>query len=97
MSDSNHGTNQNKEIYFDPNFLKIDLEKLRIFITVLEEHEQNCERDEKFPEAAITRDKIKLLRDVEEITILNDLENLQQQQVCYVFLLSLVKKSSIRI
>lgn len=69
------------DIYFDPSFLKLDLEKLRIFLNVLEEHEQNCEREERYQEAAITRDKIKLLKDVEEIKILSDLENLQTEQV----------------
>lgn len=69
------------EIYFDPDFLLLDLERIRIFISVLEEYEEACEREENYPEAAITRDKIKLLRDVEEIKILSDLNKLQEDQV----------------
>lgn len=67
--------------YFDDDLLLLDLERIRIFISVLEEHEENCEKEERFPEASITRDKIKLLRDVEEIKIFNDLNKYHSQQV----------------
>lgn len=67
--------------YFDPDLLNLDLERIRIFINILEEHEENCERDEKFPEAALTRSKIKLLKDVEEVKILTDLNKFQDEQV----------------
>jgi hypothetical protein len=71
--------------YFDEDLLLLDLERIRIFISVLEEHEENCEKEERFPEASITRDKIKLLRDVEEIKIFNDLSNYHSQQVSQIF------------
>jgi hypothetical protein len=67
--------------YFDEDLLLLDLERIRIFISILEEHEINCEKEERFPEASITRDKIKLLRDVEEIKIFNDLNKYHTQQV----------------
>lgn len=72
--------------YFDQELLNLDLERIRIFISILEEHEANCEKDERFPEAAITRDKIKVLRDVEEIKILSDLNKFQSDQVSALIL-----------
>ena len=72
---------EKKQHYFDDELLNLDLERIRIFIGVLEEHEENCEREERFPEAATTRDKIKLLRDVEEFKIFNDLNKYHSQQV----------------
>jgi|JI10StandDraft_1071094.scaffolds.fasta_scaffold195405_3 hypothetical protein len=68
-------------INFDENLLNLDLNKLRLFISVLEEHEYDCEKKEKFPEASLSRDKIKLLKEVEEIKIVRDLDKLQNNQV----------------
>lgn len=70
-------------ISFDENLLNLDLNKLRIFISVLEEHEFDCEKKEKFPEASLSRDKIKLLREIEEIKIIKDLDKLQTNQVSF--------------
>lgn len=68
-------------INFDENLLNLDLNKLRLFISVLEEHEYDCEKKEKFSEASLSRDKIKLLKEVEEIKIVRDLDKLQNNQV----------------
>ena len=66
---------------FDKDLLDLDLNKIRTFISVLEEHENICDKNEKYPEAAKCRDKVKVLKRIEEEKILRDLREMQSAEV----------------
>lgn len=75
---SNDETNQ---LPFDKELLQLELDKIRLFIDILTEHEEKCEKDERFPEAAVARMKINLLKQIEEAKILADLKEMQNDQL----------------
>lgn len=66
---------------FDIDLLDLELDKIRLFISILEEHELKCEKDERFPEAGNARNKINLLKEVEEAKIIRDLKEMQNEQL----------------
>lgn len=70
-----------KTLPFNKSLLDLDLNKLRVFISVLEEHEMLCDKEEKYPEAAICRDKVKVLKTIEEEKILRDLKEMHSIEV----------------
>lgn len=55
-------------------FNDLDLNRVREFINILEEHQFNCEKSKKFVDAEIAKQKITQLKQVEKEKILSDMK-----------------------
>lgn len=73
------------------DYSELDLAKLKefmylffikgIFSKILQEHQIKCEKDEKFGEADLTRQKIKALKEIEKEKIVDLTKSSHQEQV----------------
>lgn len=56
-----------------PEFNDMDIARIREFIQILEEHQMKCEKEKKFVDAEIAKQKVSQLKQVEKEKILNDI------------------------
>jgi len=68
MSNNSFNTKQNQE------YMDMDINRIREFIQILEEHRIKCEESSKFIDAEIAKQKVTQLKHVEKERILNDLK-----------------------
>ena len=68
MSNNTFNTKQNQE------YMDMDINRIREFIQILEEHRIKCEESSKFIDAEIAKQKVSQLKQVEKERILNDLK-----------------------
>lgn len=68
---SQNSINSNK---YTAEYNEMDLQRIKEFIAILEEHQMKCEKEKKFVDAEIAKQKVAQLKQVEKEKILNDLK-----------------------